>query len=250
MKKLILHILILFTVFSSALMSTPAEDFERAVEIYNRGEYDSALAVFNTIRDSGLVSAELYYNLGNCYFKTDQRGLAVAMYMQAGRLDPRDEDIKANLRFVRSLLRDKPTDSLQNPIWNFVKGSALYFRSSELTWFVFACFLLLILVLIAWIFYRERKILFVGIVIALSAFIVIGITLTGINIKLNYETPRAVITSPEVQVLAGPGAIGEIRFSAHEGLTFKILDQESGYYEGLFANNLKGWVPIADAYEF
>ncbi|MBD3381876.1 MAG: hypothetical protein GF404_06740 [candidate division Zixibacteria bacterium] len=250
MKELIAYILILIIALSTALSATPTEDFEQAVEIYNRGEYDSALTVFQAIRDSGLVSAELYYNLGNCYFKTDQRGLAVAMYMQAERLNPRDEDIKANLRFVRSLLRDKPTDSLQNPIWNFVKGSALYFRSSELTWFAFACFLLLILILIVWIYYREKKMLFIGIVIVLSFFIVTSATIVGINIKLNYETPRGVITSPEVQVLAGPGAIGEVRFSAHEGLTFKILDQESGYYEGLFANNLKGWVPIADVYEF
>lgn len=250
MKKLILITIAFLIILYGTLFSEPEDDFNLAVEMYSRGEYDSALTVFKSVQDSGLVSAGLLFNLGNCYFKTDNRGMAVASFMQAQRLDPRDEDIKANLRFVQSLLRDKPTDSLQNPIWEFVKGSALYYKSNELTWFVFACYLLLVLVLIVWIYYREKKIVIISTIVGLLLLIVVSGTLLGINIQLNYETERAVITSTEVQVLAGPGAIGDIRFTAHEGLTFKILNQESGYYEGLFANHLKGWVSINEAYEF
>jgi len=245
--KTILAVILLLAVSAQADNLT---DFNTGVQFYNDGQYDSALVYFRTIEEQELASSELYYNLGNCLYKTDRKGLAVAYYLKALRLDPRNEDIKANLGFVRSTLRDKYEDSLQNPIWNFIKGSSLAWHERELTWAVFAVFLIIVGILIFMIFYKEKNL---PLVIVLIVFIVIGLvgsSMLAINLTMNYYTPQGVITEPEVSILAGPGAISDIRFTAHEGLTFQILRQESGYYEGIFANRLKGWVEISKAFEF
>jgi tetratricopeptide (TPR) repeat protein len=226
------------------------EDFDKGVEAYNQGDYQQALDIFKAVLDSGYVSPELYYNLGNSYYKNGQRGMAVASYLQAQRLAPRNEDIRANLHFVRSTLRDKIEDSLQNPIWEFIKDTSFYFRTNELTWIAFAIYIIITAFLIFMVIYRRKNIAVLSILFTAVFLLVVSISLLAINININYHTPRAVITEPEVDILAGPGAISEVRFTAHEGLTFQILKQESGYYEGIFANKLKGWVEISKAYQF
>jgi tetratricopeptide (TPR) repeat protein len=231
-------------------MADSGEVFKQGTLEYNLGNYENALEIFESIKDSGHVNAQLYYNLGNCYYKLDQKGMAVACFLKARRLDPRSEDIKANLYFVRSTLRDKYEDSLQNPIWEFVKNSSLYFKANELTWFIFAFYILAIIILIYMVFFKERNTAVIIIILALVFLMVAGGSMLAVNLKLNYHTPRAVILEPEVDILSGPGATGDVRFTAHEGLTFSILRQESGYYEGIFANKLKGWVEISKAYQF
>ena len=220
------------------------------MQYYNNGQYDSALSAFKILENQELVSSALYYNLGNCYFKTDQKGMAVAYYLKALRLNPRNDDIKANLNFVRSTLRDKYEDSLQNPIWEFVKNSSLAFHERELTWATFVAFIIAVGILIFMILYKEKNLPLIVVLILFLVLGLIGTSMLAINLDMNYYTPQGVIIEPEVSILAGPGAISDIRFTAHEGLTFKILRQESGYYEGIFANRLKGWVEISKAYEF
>lgn len=248
--RLILPAAILFAFFSVGLSADAAEDFALGVEAYNSGDYEQALQIFKSIEDSGYAGPELYYNLGNSYYKTGQKGMAIAAYMQAEILSPRSDDIEANLQFVRSTLRDKVEDSLRNPIWQFVKESSLYFKVNELTWIAFIIYLLIIGLLIYQVFYKQKNIIYLLVIAFAAVLLIVSISLLGINLKLNYYTDRGVITEPEVDILAGPGAISDVRFTAHEGLTFRILDQESGYYEGIFANKLKGWVEISKAYQF
>lgn len=250
MKKIFFITALLSLLIFGNAFADLKDDFDRGVAAYNEGEYQQALDIFKAVLDSGYVSPELYYNLGNSYYKIGQKGMAVASYLQAQRLAPRNEDIGANLHFVRSTLRDKIEDSLQNPIWEFVKGTSYYFKANELTWIAFGLYLIIVAFLIFMVIYRRKNIAVLSILFSAIFLLVICISLLAINIQLNYHNPQAVITDPEVDILAGPGAISEVRFTAHEGLTFQILKQESGYYEGIFANKLKGWVEISKAYQF
>lgn len=250
MRKLIIITAIIVVCLSISVKAETSTEFTRGVEFYNTGQYDSALTVFQTIENEGIHNSELFFNLGNCYFKTDQRGLAIACYMKAERLVPRDDDIKANLKFVQSTLRDKYADSLQNPIWNFIKSSSLNFHDRELTWFLLIIYLLIIAIIIYLTFFKIKNVPLLIVLFVLIFIGLVGSSMLAINVKMNYYSPQAVIVEPEVSVLAGPGAISDVRFTAHEGLTFRILKQESGYYEGIFANRLKGWVEISKAYQF
>ncbi|MBD3216885.1 MAG: hypothetical protein GF310_01320 [candidate division Zixibacteria bacterium] len=251
MRYMVIIIAAFFLFFPATnLWGSAEDDFASGVKAYNAGDYEQALDIFGGLEDSGYVSPELYYNLGNSYYKSGLKGMAVASYMQAGRLAPRDEDTKANLRFVQGTLRDKVEDSLQNPIWRFAKESSLYFKANELTWIAFVIYLIIIVMLIYQVFYKQKNLAFLIILFFAVFLLIISGTMLGINLQLNYYTERGVITDPEVEILAGPGAISEVRFTAHEGLTFRILDQESGYYEGIFANKLKGWIEISKAYQF
>ncbi|MCX6292462.1 MAG: tetratricopeptide repeat protein, partial [Bacteroidetes bacterium] len=60
----------LFTGLSVVVKADPLADFNKAKEYYQKSDYENAARLYESIVKSGMVSAEVYYNLGNCYFKT------------------------------------------------------------------------------------------------------------------------------------------------------------------------------------
>ena len=64
-------------------------------------------AGYQKLIEAGQPSGVLYYNLGNAWFKAGQYGRAIAAYLQAQRLNPRDPNLRFNLRFVREKVTGK-----------------------------------------------------------------------------------------------------------------------------------------------
>jgi tetratricopeptide (TPR) repeat protein len=79
-----------------------ASAFEQAGKLYAQGQYADAAAAYQTLVQSGRVSAALYFNLGNACFKNHQLGYAIAYYRMAQNLAPRDSEIRANLQYART----------------------------------------------------------------------------------------------------------------------------------------------------
>ena len=76
--------------------------FEAANKLYEEGKFAQAAAAYEQLIQSGRVSAPLYFNLGNAWFKSGQMGRAITAYRRAEQLAPRDPDVRANLQFARN----------------------------------------------------------------------------------------------------------------------------------------------------
>ena len=81
--------------------------FDEGNQRYQEGDFDGALERYAQILDDGLESGELYYNIGNTYFKLGELGPAILYYERARRLMPGDGDLLANLELARSLTADE-----------------------------------------------------------------------------------------------------------------------------------------------
>jgi len=84
----------------------PGHLFYKANSLYEKREYDKAIEGYRKILDQGLESGQLYYNMGNAYFKTGKTGYAILCYKKAARLMPADSDLKSNLSYAQSLTND------------------------------------------------------------------------------------------------------------------------------------------------
>lgn len=222
-------------------------DFDIANELYQKGDYDGAIESYLAVFSGGVDNAALHYNLGNAYFKTGRLGMATACYHRALRLEPRNDDIRANLEFTRLYLVDKVDPTAQSPIWVWYKSFVLFYTTDE--WAMLSsCLLFLTSIVIAYMIWtRRRTVVVKGVLsVLLVLFICVGIC-TGVNAHFGYYAVRGAIIVPEISVRAGPGKDFDEQFLAHEGLTFDILKQESGWYFGLFDNRLKGWIKLSDA---
>ena len=76
--------------------------FDEACDLYEASEFEGALRIFESLVSSGVRHPAVYYNLANCYYQQGEVGKAVANYRRARLLSPRDDDVRANLAFLRS----------------------------------------------------------------------------------------------------------------------------------------------------
>ena len=104
MKKLFLAGLLGLVCMTPLQAQTKAE----ADSAYAAGKYEDAISVYTALLKKG-ESADVYYNLGNCYYRTDRIARAVLNYERAALLDPGDSDIRFNLELARSKTIDKIT---------------------------------------------------------------------------------------------------------------------------------------------
>jgi tetratricopeptide (TPR) repeat protein len=105
LKTIILVVLAVSVFAGSRTAAADGEDvstvFDKGCDFYESGDFDAALEHFQSATSSGVRNAAVYYNLGNCYYKRGDLGMAVANYRRALMLSPRDEDTKVNLSLLR-----------------------------------------------------------------------------------------------------------------------------------------------------
>ncbi|MBR1883077.1 MAG: tetratricopeptide repeat protein [Muribaculaceae bacterium] len=96
MKQIVLLALLIWTCSSAA-----ASRLQQANDAYNRELYNQALQIYLSQEKTGEVSADLYYNIGNTYYRLKDNGHAVLYYERALLLDPSNKDARFNLEYVR-----------------------------------------------------------------------------------------------------------------------------------------------------
>ena len=117
MKKIIFAINIIWMVFPSILSAQINVEniFSQANELYNKGSYIEAINNYKEIIKNDFHSAELYYNLGNAYYRLDSIASSVYYYEKALQLNPNDREIIDNLALVNKTLVDE-IDPITTPL--------------------------------------------------------------------------------------------------------------------------------------
>ena len=80
--------------------------FENANAAYNAGQFEKAVMLYKQILETGKHSAELYYNLGNSYYRLNQVGESIFYFEKAKQLHPTDEDINVNSSYAQNMAID------------------------------------------------------------------------------------------------------------------------------------------------
>jgi len=229
-----------------------AQDFQfkisLAEESYKDGNYPESINRYKSIIDSGFSSGELYYNLGNAYFKNRDIKSSILYYERAARLLPRDENVAFNLELARSYTTDKISGL--NPF--FLKVWIQYFRDllSEKAWGIIniiSLFItlggLLIFLLSGWSD-LQRWSLFIALIALFMFFSSLSL---GILQKQNVtRTDEAIVFSPSVMVKSSPDEGGTNLFILHEGTKVRMMDQLGDWREIRLGDGNKGWIRISD----
>ena len=80
---------------------------QQAEQWYASGQYADAADVYNRILAAGMESADLYYNLGNCYYKLGENTRAILNYERSLLLNPGDDMTRYNLKMAQQAVVDK-----------------------------------------------------------------------------------------------------------------------------------------------
>jgi hypothetical protein len=218
--------------------------FADANAAYDSRDYQQAADSYNQILDAGFASWELYYNLGNAYYRLDQIGLAIINYERALRLAPIKQIIKDNLELARS----KTTDNIEQlPKLFLVQWMENISRiTSPRGWRVLLLAALILTAATACIFfiakdYRTRRTLFIigGILLIVTIFFAFNTAFSAKSVTNNKE---AVVIDPMIVVKGSPDAKSVDKFIIHEGTTFTISDRQDKWWQITLADGKSGWI--------
>lgn len=249
----------------TAIESVPSvKPGESASTVMTVSEYllkaDSAYSVDNFVEAEGLYlkalhkggsSSELFYNIGNTYYRQGNLGKAIVYYERALKLDPTNSDARTNLEFVNSKITDKQIDSgsYLDSIW---EGTVGMFRADTWAIIALAFFALFLGLVAAYLFSSAiivKKSSFFGglIVFAVTVFAVI-ISFSAAN-RIN-DHSDAVILPPSAQLSTSPRVArnqSEQAFLLHEGTKVEIVDSistpaEGKWYEVMVGHGERAWI--------
>src|SRR6187402_1384158 len=81
--------------------------FEKGNEFYQKGKYDLAVKAYESVLASNKQSAQLYFNLGNSYYKLNDLAPAIYNYEKALVLDPTNKETLNNIKFAQKQTIDE-----------------------------------------------------------------------------------------------------------------------------------------------
>ena len=97
----------LLVFFSNVFYKDFDENFYNANNYYNNSKYLESIKIYESILAEGWESSNLYYNLGNSYFRQNQIGQSIWAYNKALKMDPRNEDLIKNLSIAEAKIKDR-----------------------------------------------------------------------------------------------------------------------------------------------
>lgn len=223
-----------------------ARSIEEAEAAYERGDFEAAVAGFQQAVDAGVDHALLHYNLGNAHFKRGELGSAIASYVRAHRLAPRDERIATNLERARAQIRDRELAGGEvPPVLRPVPW--LYGRLSLDEWWMLAlvAYVLVVLVRIARHWSRlDPRLLRRG-AVALTGLALVATIMGTVRYRSEVVRTNAVAVLDEIEVRSGPGRDYSLAFRIHEGLQLRVAERRDQWVRIELGGDLTGWVPAS-----
>jgi tetratricopeptide (TPR) repeat protein len=217
-------------------------------DLYAKGQYYYAINVYEQVVDSGYGSAELFFNLGNAYYKVNNIALAILNYERAKKMNPWDKDIKHNLAIANARIVDKidviPEFFLKSWIAKIVNiTSSDYWAILSISAFIL--FLVLVLIYLFSSRIALKKLSFwLGILI-----FIISVTSFYSSLKRKqFLTSRnsAIIISPTVTAKSSPDEWGVDLFVIHEGTRVIVMDSIDMWNEIKISDGKRGWINRTD----
>ncbi len=189
-------------------------------------------------------SAQIYYNLGNAYFRDNQIAKAIVNYERALLLEPGDSDIRHNLRFAKTRIEDK-IDSADNLFINKWIRSIQNLYSGN-TWAIIGIVLFILLTVAIGLYMISaqiilRKVSFYSGIVLLSLVIITNVFAFNQKTKITNRS-TAIIMSASVSIYTSPDAHSQELFRLHEGAKVKIKREEGRWIEIVIANGSVGWL--------
>ena len=218
--------------------------FEAANQAYEKGNYNFSIEQYEGVLGAGQHSAELYYNLGNAYFKTGNLGKAILNYERTLTLAPQDAQVRDNLAIAQArtidIIQPLPgffltrwwrslQQSLSAGVWSWLSILMLWLSVGGFS---------------AWLLMtgrEQKKRGFIGGVLCLFLF---GITfaLAAQRNATQQNSNQAIILSKETALKDAATADSPDILTLHEGTKIYLLDQIGEWHKVRLPNGERGWL--------
>jgi tetratricopeptide (TPR) repeat protein len=244
MKKIILLILCLFILTSLCGLNKQQQVLREAVQKYENNQFQAALELFLQLESQGIVNAELFYNIGNCYYRTSNLGKAILYYKKSLKVDANFSAARQNLQLALTQTKDKQKleeEGFLKSLWEKVISSLSLNLLAVLALIFFAAIVFTINLIILK-FQGQEKTLPVFFVIILVFLLLLSLMFSYIKWQRYTDESQAVLLTDSAIGYSGPDSDFTRVFTIHEGMIFQIEQQQEDWSLIKLQNGLGGWI--------
>ena len=246
MKKFFVYIAL--SLISLGLFSGNVETLtDSAQNYFMQTRYIDALQLYDSVSNMGYSSSDLYYNIGNCYYRLNDLPNSVYYYEKALMLDPSNSDAEFNLNIANRQLK-QIVEPLPVPFYTRWGMKILNIVSSDAWTILNIIFLVLTLAGIALYLFMGRialrKLGFSIAIISLVFFIITAICAYKSSVVIS-ENNYAIVFEQSM-VKSSPNADAVNSFEVYEGIKVQVVDSANGMYNIKLADGKEGWMEMSD----
>lgn len=238
MKKILFIFLITTQVFFAQ------NGFEKGNELYQKGNYKEAITAYESVLDSKKQSAELYFNLGNCYYKLNKVAPSIYNYEKALVLNPNDVEIQNNLKFAHKLQIDEIKEMPKVGFARLIRDFTANFHYNTWAWISVSFAFLFLLFFLGYYFSQttvSKRIFFFGMFIVV--FLILISVLAALFEKNNYDNEKpAIVFAEVVAVKSEPKTSSSDVLVLHEGTKVYVLEVLDNWKKIQLTDGTEGWI--------
>lgn len=248
--KYVLSFFFCLAFFIFDLAAQQEDLFKKGVTAFNSKNYQEAIKAFESIRSEGNFSEELYYNLGNAYYESDDKVNAILNYERCLKIDPYSEEASFNLKLALEEINNEIIEVPDFMLSKFWKKIHTKLNSSTWSFLFLICFWLSVASLIYWLLGNTRH-------LKKKAFL-LGLSLLLLSIFLyffsasqsNWENRKdTAIIMAEMPLNSAPEIENEAIMKLEPGMKIFLLDQVAGWHKIRLKNGQVGWLRSLDKAE-
>jgi tetratricopeptide (TPR) repeat protein len=215
--------------------------FAKATQDYSEGHFQEAVDGYQNLVSTGQRNANLFYNLGNAWFRLGNFGEAILNYERALALDPHHPEAAANLRLVRDEAR--ALELKRGWLDRYVEAgtSAQYSIAASIAfWFVVFCG--------ARLFFSRRRSAALVSLIVLSIAVFAGAVFALYSLETGRKGKAlAIVTGKKIEARLATADNASSVLALPPGSEIQILSQRGDWLYAALPNDLRGWIPANGA---
>lgn len=218
--------------------------FEKGNVLYQKGQYEQAIQAYESVLDSHQQSVELYFNLGNCYYKLNKVAPSIYNYEKALVLAPEDVDITNNLKFAQKLTIDEVKEVPKVGFAKLLHDFTGMYHYNTWAWISIVFGLMFLGFFIGYYFSLAavlKRIFFFGMFVwVLFLLVSVGAAIFERN---HFVTDRPAIVFAEVtEVKSEPQKASPATFILHEGTKVFVKEILGKWKKIELTDGTEGWI--------
>ena len=217
----------------------PEYTFYKGNTQHENGLYDEAITEYLSLLDQGMESGNLYFNIGNSYFKKGELGMAILNFERAVRLIPEDSDLKANYRYAQSKVYQVDSDT-DTPLLNSMLTLFNIFTINRLTIALSLLYIIAILILVIRILYPNIERFALIVIVAASLIFLPGAF--SLYKKVSLLGKEAIIVSEMAEAQFEPIDNATTHFTLYEGMKVTVTHSRSDWVKVRRPDGKTGWI--------